>query len=241
MAQFVNAPALMVSDPYFPIQMRLVGTCGIDGELPIYSNAITGIAKKIRARINSNNQAVVVITGGTGTGKSTMALQLIKALDKNFNLEDVYIYGPKDLARKIKEKVPQRINWYDEGSVTLNSLDTTGKAGKALGKFFDTMRFQGWISIICIPDDMEINKRIMKHLDILIECPENAPIWGFLNKGFFTVIERTIWPKSKKIWDDQICIGVFKNVPKKLRTEYEQVKQAHAEEFANSFVEMVLT
>lgn len=240
MAEFINAPALVVTDPYFPIQMRLVGTCGIDGELPIYSNTITGLAKKIKKRIDSNNQAVVVITGGTGTGKSTMALQLIRALDKNFRLEDVYIYSAKDLAQKIKDKIPQNINWYDEGSVTLNSLDTTGKAGKSLSKFFDTMRFQGWISIICIPDDMEINKRIMKHLDILIECPESAPIWGFMNKGFFSVIERTFYPKSKKVWDDTICIGTFKNVPKKLRIEYESVKKAHAEEFANNFVEQVL-
>lgn len=241
MAEFMGGPALMVKDPYFPIQMKMVGTYGPTGDIPIYSNTITALAKKIRARVgaNSDHQAVVVISGGTGSGKSILALQLIKALDKDFRLEDVYIYGPKDLANKIKAGIDQRINWYDEGSVTLNSLETTSKGGRSFSKFFDTQRFMGWISIICIPDSTEINKRIMKHLDILIQCPDQAPIWGFFNKGFFNVIERT-YHKSGKFWDDTICTGTFKNVPKKLRTEYEKVKKEHAELFTKKFVEDVL-
>lgn len=240
MGEFIAGPPLLVNDPYYPIQMRCVSTVGIDGEIPIYSNTITGLAKKIKRRINSNNQAVVVISGGTGTGKSTLALQLIRALDKGFSLEDVYIYEPKDLAQKIAKGSTQNINWYDEGSVTLNSLETTSKKGRKFAQFFDTMRFQGYISIICIPSSAEVNKRIMKHLDILIECPENAPIWGFYNKGFFSVIERT-YHKSGKYWDDTINIGIFKNVPKKLRVEYEAIKKEHAHRFAQAFVEEVLT
>lgn len=243
MGEYLTGPAVKVRDAYFPIYMRCVGTTGPDCDIPIYSNAITGLAKKIKARIDTNNQVVVVIYGGTGTGKSTMALQLIMALDRTINetnLDDVYIYGPKDLAKKLKDGINQPINWYDEGSVTLNSLETTSKKGRRFSQFFDTMRFQGWISIICIPDGAEINKRIMKHLDILIECPDKGPIMGYLNKGFFNVIERTVH-KSGKFWDDTICIGTFKNVPKKIRTAYEDIKKRHAQEFTNTFIEEVLT
>ena len=240
MADFDSAPPVMVKDPWFTINMKCVATYGPTGDIPVYSNAITGLAKKIRARVNSAHQVVVVIFGGTGTGKSTFCLQLIKALDKDFKLDDVYIYDQTDLANKIDKGIDQRINWYDEGSVTLNSLETTSKKGRSFSKFFDTMRFEGWISLICIPDSFEIQKRILKHVDFLIECPDSAPIWGFYNKGFFNVLERTIH-KSGKVWDDTICTGIFKQVPKKLRTEYEAIKKAHAERFKRKFVEEVLS
>ena len=240
MADFENAPPVTVNDPWFPIKMKCVGTYGPTGDIPIYSNAITGLAKKIKARVDSQNQVVAVIFGGTGSGKSTFALNLIKAIDKGFKLDDVYIYGPKDLARKIRDEIPQNINWYDEGSVTLNSLETTSRKGKRFSQFFDTQRFDGWISLICIPDGAEIQKRILKHVDFLIQCPDSAPIWGFYNKGFFNVLERTYYPKSGKYWDDTICSGIFKQVPKKLRIEYEACKKAHAQEFKKKFVEDVL-
>mgnify|MGYP003310963759 CR=1 FL=1 len=131
MADFENAPAVMVKDPWFTIQMKCVATYGPTGNIPVYSNAITGLAKKIRARVNSAHQVVVVIFGGTGTGKSTFCLQLIKALDKDFKLDDVYIYDQTDLANKIDKGIDQRINWYDEGSVTLNSLETASKKGRS--------------------------------------------------------------------------------------------------------------
>lgn len=240
MAEFMNGAPLVVADPFFNIKMRCVGTYGPTGDIPIYSNAITGLAKKIKARIKSANQVVTVIYGGTGTGKSTFALQLIKALDKDFRLEDVYIYSPEDLAIKVRDNNPQAINWYDEGSVTLNSLETTSKKGRRFAQFFDTMRFVGYISIICIPDGSEINKRVMKHLDFLVECPEQAPIWGFYNRGFFNVIDRTYYPRGK-YWDETICSGVFKDVPKKLRREYEAIKKEHARKFCDTFIEEVLT
>lgn len=236
-----DAPAgITVKSQFFDRPLQLVGTWGADGERPIYSNLLDAVADKIKKKVSSDNQAVVIIYGNTGSGKSNLAMQLIKRLDRNATLDSCYIYSTEDLARKLKNRDPQRINWFDEGSITLNSLGTTSRQGLRFSQFFDTMRFKRYISIICLPNSDEMNKRIEKHADFYIRCPDKAPLWGFANRGFFHVINRIKYDSGKH-YDQIQGTGIYRPVPKRMREEYQALKARKAEEFAQLIVREVLS
>ena len=235
-----DSPALWVKSEYFPIPMKLIGTYWDDR--PVYANLLDGVAELIKARINSDNQCVVLITGGTGSGKSTLAIQLMRKIEKDFSIDDSYIYSQSDLAKKLKkekngEKV-SKINWYDEGSVTLNSLNTTSRAGLRFSQFFDTMRFDHYVSIICMPDGSDMNSRIGKHIDFLIRCPKQDPYWNFSAKGFFTVSKKTVY-QSGKVWEDIMGTGIYRDIPPRIKTAYMKVKRERAEQFKDKIIEEI--
>lgn len=233
-----------VKSVYFKDPMKLCGMYWY-GDEPrgVFANMTTRLAEKILERVKSDNQCLIVISGSTSSGKSTLALQIIKELcDKmgyDFVLDDMYIYSPEDLARKLKRGCQNKINWYDEGSVSLNSLATTSKTGKLFGQFFDTMRLRHFISFLCTVEDSEINKRITKHADFYISCPKKPPFLGFQARGFYHVTYK-IYYDSGKVWEQFIGTGIYKKLPKKLKEQYEAVKRARNIDFEQVFIKEVL-
>lgn len=234
-----TTPALLIKSDYFNIPLKMVSG---SVDRPIYSNLIDAVADKIKTKIKNDGQYVLVIRGGTGSGKSNLALQIIKAIDPYFNLEETYLYSPSDLAKKMLSGSTQRINWYDEGSVIFNSLNVMSKSGRLMGSFFDIVRLDHYISIICLPSEKEIDGRVLKHMDMLIECPKVAPLpkWAdYSARGFFEVYERINY-RSGRYYDKLHGIGYCRAVPKKLKNEYEAVKRKHADEFKQYFAKKVL-
>ena len=242
--EILHPRPVWVKSVYFKKPMKLCGMYWV-GDEPrgIFANMNERLAELIIERVKSDNQCLVIISGPTSSGKSTEAVTLIKLLCEilgyEFNLDDMYIYSPEDLARKLQRKCENKINWYDEGSVSLNSLATTSKTGKLFGQFFDTMRLRHFISIVCAPEDSEINKRITKHADFYITCPKKAPFIGFQPRGFFNVSYKIIY-ESGKTWDQFIGTGIFKKLPKKLKEQYEAVKKARNTDFEQVFIKEVL-
>lgn len=222
---------------FYERPLKCVATYG--DNYPVFSNLLDGVVDRIKARIESDNQCVVQIIGPPGTGKSSLGLNIIRKLDKNFRMEDVYIYSSQDIARKYQEGVDQPIHWFDEGSVTLNSLNTTSKEGLRFSQLFDTMRFEHNIYIICMPVGKTLNGRIAEHLDMIIECPKKAPLYDFASRGFFDVKVPTRY-QSGKIWEDNTGTGIFRAPPPRIRKEYEAIKTRKAQEFKKKFVEELL-
>ena len=209
----------------------------------VYSNLVDAIANWCMERLENDNQTVILISGDTGTGKSHLAMQLIKRilalLHLDWVLTDMYLYSLSDLAEKIERKSNNPINWYDEGSVTFNSLNSTSEEGKLMGMFFDTMRIDHYISIICMPSNKEINGRILKHVNLFLKCPDKVPIPDFSPKGFFNCIFRTTY-ESGKYWDNNIGSGIFRPIPKRIRVPYEELKRQKADEFKLMLAKKIL-
>lgn len=233
---------------YFKEPLKSVGCYYYGGRRHfVYVNLINRLALWIKAKIEKDNQVLIIITGATSSGKSTLAVWIIKELCDifgwPFDFDDVYLYSSKDLARKLKRKCPNRINWFDEGSVAMDSLSTTSKEGKLFSQFFNTMRLRHYITIICSPvADGELNKRITKHADLYIECPDKSPFpnqFKFQARGFFYVSTRIEYASGKK-WDDRIATGVYKKLPKKIKEEYEKIKLSKNTDFEEVFIKEVL-
>lgn len=240
----IEGPPIWVKSPYYKKPVKWVGRYYYGDEpRDIFANLVKRIAEKIADIVDSDNQAMIVIIGPTSTGKSTLALTIIAELCRiykyDFNLEDIYIYAPEDLARKLKRKCENRINWFDEGSVSLNSLETMSKEGRLFNKFFDTMRLRHFINFICIPEGKEINARVVKHANLYIKCPKKAPFFGFDNRGFFHASIKIKYESGKE-WDQFIGTGIYPKLPKKLKVEYEKIKNAHNVVFEDEFIKGVL-
>lgn len=238
---------IWLKSAYFENSLKAVGSYIYGNDIQfIYSNLIIRLAEKIKAIIDKDNQVLVVITGDTSSGKSTLAIWLIMELCKlfgwPFNFEDVYVYQAPDLAKKLKRKCENRINWFDEGSVALDSLETASKVGRLFGKWFNTMRLRHYITIMCTPDDSEINKRVTKHADLYIECPSTSPYppqFKFQARGFFYVSTKYKY-RSGRVWDNRIGTGTYNKLPKKIKEEYEKIKLSRNTDFEEVFIEEVL-
>lgn len=245
--QAQNKP-IWVKSVYFEQPLKAVGSYYYGDKIQlVYSNLINRLALWIKAKIEKDNQVMICISGLTSSGKSTLAVWLIKELCDlfkwPFNFDDIYLYSPEDLARKLKRKCPNKINWFDEGSVAMDSLSTTSKTGKLFSQFFNTMRLRHYITIICSPSaDKELNKRILKHADLYIDCPDKSPFppqFKFQAKGFFYVSFRIEYESGKR-WDERIATGVYNKLPKGLKKEYEAIKLSKNTDFEDVFIKEVL-
>lgn len=232
-------PALLIKSDYFDVPLKFISG-SID--TPIYSNLIEAIADKIKKKIKADGQFMLVIRGPCGSGKSNIAMQIIRAINPSFSFEECYIYSPVDFAKKIQRGSKEPINWFDEAIVMFNSLNVMSAGGRMMGAYFDTMRLDHGINILCLPNDAEIDGRVKKHMDMLIECPDKSPLpkWaGYSARGFFEVINRRTY-RSGKYYDDSIGIGYCRPVPKKIDAEYRLIKKKHADEYKRKFIERLL-
>lgn len=240
MTESVREEPLTVLTPYF--NTPLVWTVSYYG-YDVFINLLDAIADWCVECLDNDNQCVIIIRGDTGSGKSNLAMQLIsRILDRlklPWVLDDMYIYSLLDLAKKIERKSNNPINWYDEGSITFNSLNSTSEEGKLMGMFFDTMRIDHYVSLIVLPSDKEINGRILKHANLFLECPKKVPIPDFAARGFFECYKRTNY-KSGKYYDHKIGAGIFRPIPKKKREPYENLKRQKADQFKLMLAEKII-
>ena len=239
MTQAIDEP-ILVKSPFFDVNLEW---CCSWYDYDVFNNLLDAVAMWCVDRLKNDNQCVIIIRGDTGSGKSHLAMQLIKRictiLKIPFNIRDMYLYSLIDLAEKIDRKCPNPINWYDEGSVTFNSLDSTSETGKLMGMFFDTMRIDHYISVVCMPNDKEMNGRIIKHANLFLECPKKVPLPDFSAKGFFEVYHRIVY-KSGKHFDRCLGAGIFRPMSKKVCTEYDAIKRQKADEFKQMLAKKLL-
>ena len=208
------------------------------GDYWIYSDLMTALARTLKQRIKQKHQNVVLVVGPTGSGKSTCALNLIYAMDPDWNIAENYVYSAEDLARKLKYRATaSKITLYDEGSVSLNSLNSIRRSDNMQVVLLDTCRSLGWTTIICIPSINDLNKRIRDHLiDYVLVC-SNKPLDPRLEaRGFFELYKpgRDTWAKST--YYHLIGAGTYKKIEGKKAELYDRIKYEHQMALIGDFV-----
>lgn len=205
----------------------------------IYEDLLKPLAEYIKDRTKSgNNQIVTLVCGRTGSGKSNTAIQLATMCDSKWQLREGYTYTGKDFAQYLKRRRAgeqlSKVILIDEGSVALNSMNSQRKEDNSLTVAFDTLRSWGLITLICIPNERHLNKRINEnHLDFMIKHSVTPPIRGFSPKGFATIYVHTYRDWGESYWKP-IGVTCVKRVPKAVWEEYQNVKLEHQYEFIDS-------
>lgn len=209
--------------------------------LPVYSDAFDVLVDILKERISNERQNVIAIIGSTGSGKSTVAVQLCLKMDPFFSFAKDYIYSIDDLVDKLDGKHGQSspVSLFDEGSIILNSLNFSRKGDKDIVVLFDTMRSRGWTTVICTPELRNLNNRVREdHVNFLITCGGRSPVKGYSSRGFFKIHKKAKNSsfQNKPYWRP-ICYGIAQKMPPKVDREYQKYKKASQDRLINEIIE----
>lgn len=217
--------------------LDLIGAYGPSGRYPIYSNLLDVLADYLKTRIKNGYQNVVVANGGTGSGKSTVLINLCYKMARDWEIKDNYIYSLADLKRKLSDLDSSPISLFDEGSVSLNSFNSQRSEDKAMSVLFDTMRSLGWTTFIALPRWKDLNARVRtNHVDFRIICPRKAPIPGYTPRGFFHLYKKVVYELNDSIYWQHVGTGIFKPLKPRHDMEYQALKRASQVRLINEFI-----
>lgn len=109
-----------------------------------------------------DNDAVVIITGKEGVGKSTFARWLARQLDSGFDSKQVVFSGSDFMELAVKLQ-PGRVIILDEATDGGYSRDAMTTRNKELTKFLMVSRQRNLISIILFPNIRWLDPYISEH------------------------------------------------------------------------------
>lgn len=210
------------------------------------TDTIDLFAKELKKRVKERYQNVIVVEGGTGSGKSSAAITLAKAMDPNWSITDNYIYDLDDLRQKLKraeagEKVSP-ISLFDEAVVTLNSRNASRNEDKSVLVLFNTMRSLGWTTILCIPSIFDLNKSLRTtHVDYKVRCPDRPPVRrrGMPKRGFleFSKAKRKEFTRDAEPYWYLFAAGIYPPMKKEWDEEYQKLKRAKQSSIIQGFIQ----
>lgn len=196
-------------------------------ELGIYTDMMPVFVKKLKKRISDHYQNVIMIDGGTGSGKSTLGINMFFQLDPDWDMENNYAYTTLEFLDLLSDPDSKFI-LVDEATNAINSLDSRSKDNNYIVKLLDMMRSFGRTTALCTPNFMALNHRVQNdHTDFLLAIPDQPLIPAFQRRGFYEVFvpKRNLWSENN-YW---ICAGagVFPPLDPETQLRYDRLKRAH--------------
>lgn len=233
-------PGVPVINRHTGVRMHAVACYKYQKRLePICSDALDIFVNTLAYRLKCDQQNVVGIEGNTGSGKSSLALNICDKLSRRlkcpFDLDVDYIYTASDLWKKLEDEHANPISLMDEGSITLASMNATRKDDKDILALFDTMRSRHMTTLIVNPSMRRINASVRTdHMDFKIRCNDIEHPWvQGLGRGFFRVrkAERPEFTKNTEPFWKMQYTGIFGDYPPSLRDQYLEIKKKHQDEW----------
>ena len=130
------------------------------------------IIQHITTRISRNKNALMVITGGTGSGKSYAALRLgekiAAEMGHKFKVDNVIFDIPKFMEQK-KTAKPGTVFIFDEFGVTMGARDWQSGKNKVMSYVLQTFRFENYICIFTVPRLNFIDKHARELMHYWVE------------------------------------------------------------------------
>lgn len=115
-----------------------------------------------------DNDAIIVVAGGEGKGKSTVAIQACATMDWEFNIDRVNL-EPEDYIEDLALGKKAQAILYDEAATGLFSREAMRGINTTLTKTLQLIRSKNLILVFCIPNFFLLDKYIREHrIDALI-------------------------------------------------------------------------
>lgn len=192
----------------------------------IYSDMMHVILKLMRQRVRDRYQNVVGIDGEAGSGKSSLALELIWGLEPGWDLEPNYCYTTVHILDKFSHWSSRSpITLIDEGTKAINSLNSRKADDNTFVQLLDTLRSFGGSTVICSPNFWAINKRVRNdHVNLLLAIPDKPLIKGFDRRGFYQVYVPQRGLFAEEVFWKQVGAGIYADLTEEQKRIYEPVK-----------------
>lgn len=127
----------------------------------LYADLMDRLVEDCHSNVANEYDNVIVVQGREGTGKSSFAIRLAKALNPKFNMETDYIYSYEEMVEAVTEPGNGdigRVFWLDETSSIMNNRDAMTNSSKNMVELLEMMRSRGWTLIMCIPSVERLDK-----------------------------------------------------------------------------------
>lgn len=144
-------------------------------EIPLYeADPFIFIGGLVQERIDKIKNAVIMLAGDTGSGKSYSAIDLARSLDKNFTVDGICLSAEEffERFRNTGESTVGRVTVADDLSKWANSREYGGDLNILLAKMFDIFRSRGEILILTAPKETKIDKSIRENIHIYLLAPD---------------------------------------------------------------------
>jgi hypothetical protein len=200
------------------------------------------LVKLIKKRIKLNKNAVIVITGGTGSGKTyaglTLGIELAKILGTTFSVDGNVGFKFQDLLAKMEKDEnmkPGCVFFFDESGTIgsgSNSRQALTKANIMFLSFMQTCRHRNQVLILTLPSFNYMDSGIRQLVHILLEMSsiDFAARTSFAKTYILQTNMRTgkVYNKNLRYQHDgrmtRLPISVYRLPPKKFCEEYEVQK-----------------
>lgn len=185
-------------------------------------------AEILKKRTQIKADAVLIIDGPPGNGKTTLEIEIARRIDPLFTIRRNIIFdpNPKNIMEKItKELPPGSPVGLDEGMRAANARKAMTANNLFLGEYFSVNRKDFKIIMICVPSIQQIDTSLRN---------QRATFWvHVIERGVALVFKRSRAPADGEPWGiGEKGIGI-KNLLKKINTT-ERLIDLNTEEMINA-------
>jgi hypothetical protein len=117
----------------------------------------------LKYRTMTARDAVVIVTGATGEGKSTLALRMAQDIDPTFTLEKRLCYTAVELLTIYETIEEGQVVLFDEGVRGLLAGDQMSAEQKALIQALALIREKGAVLFVCAPSIWNVAKQVRQN------------------------------------------------------------------------------
>jgi len=195
------------------------------------------IVDLVHNRLRHNQNALIAITGQTGTGKSMCALEFAWLIDKDFNADKI-VFTVKDFLELLKTLKKGEVVVFDEAGVDFDARRSSSNKNVFFSNVLKTFRYRNIPTIFTLPHlaMLDRNARRLFHYWVktqMIDYERNV-CWT----KFYVIDSQDDWSDVLKrymirVFDPNthekrriVRIG-FKKPPQKLIDDYEKKKDEY--------------
>jgi len=120
------------------------------------------LAGEIKKTLKIDKDFPIIIDGLTGSGKSTLGIQLSKKGDSNFKIKEDIIFSRKELIEKIYNAKRGSFIILDEAINILFKRDFMNRKQKFIIRLLDMCRDRNLCLIFCVPNFWSLDKHILE-------------------------------------------------------------------------------
>lgn len=186
-----------------------------------------GFIQLIKNRIDEDLDAIIIVEGKEGTGKSSLAVKLGYELDISFSLDNI-IYSMDIATNLIYSLSPGSVIIWDEACYDMSRRDAMTKTNKQIIKMAMATRSRNLIHLVCIPHIEDLETYIAERR----ACYTLSVFMRGKTRGYYNIKFPKLYKNKhgaiKTNWITLFKNMRFKKLPTEIDIEYKNRKEKYS-------------